>query len=146
VVYHFFIIVSFLGFLDATYLTIEHYRGNIPPCTIAGCEIVLTSGYAKIVGIPVALLGSLYYLTILILSVAYLDLKKIAIIRFASYCTIAGFAASLYFVYLMLFVIKEICQYCLISATTSTILFILGLFIITKSSRSKAIFQNTNNQ
>jgi len=107
---------------------------------------VLTSGHAKIAGIPVALLGSLYYLTLLILSVAYLDIKKTAIIRFASYCTIVGFTASLYFVYLMLFVIKEICQYCLISAATSTILFILGLFIIIKSSKPKAIPQNTNNQ
>lgn len=128
-----FLAVSALGFLDATYLTIEHYRSSIPPCTIQGCEIVLTSEYAKIAGIPVALLGSLYYLALLILSIAYLDSKKMAIIRFVSYCTIAGFTASFYFVYLMLFVIKEICQYCLVSATTSTLLFITGMYVIIKA-------------
>jgi len=140
-----FLIVSALGFLDATYLTIEHFRGSIPPCTIKGCEIVLTSEYAKIAGIPVALLGSLYYLTLLILSVAYLDSKKDSIIRLASYFTIAGLAASLYFVYLMFFVIEEICQYCLVSATTSTLLFITGMYVITKIHHQSSDVKIKNN-
>ncbi len=128
-----FLTVAALGFFDATYLTIEHYRGSIPPCTIKGCEIVLTSEHAEIAGIPVALLGALYYLALLILSIAYLDSKKKTTIQLASYFTIAGFIASLYFVYLMLFVIKEICQYCLVSATTSTLLFIAGMYIVIKT-------------
>lgn len=128
-----FLVVSFLGFLDATYLTVQHYLGVIPPCAIQGCEIVLTSAQSKIVGIPVALLGALYYLTLLILSIAYLDSKKASIIRFASYCTTVGLAASAYFVYLQLFVLKEMCQYCMVSAGTSTILFLLGLYILAKT-------------
>ena len=127
-----FLAVSAIGFLDAAYLTVEHYRGDIPPCTILGCEIVLTSAQSRIAGIPVALLGSLYYLTLLILSFAYLDSKKRPIIRFASYCTVVGLIASIYFVYLQLFVIREICQYCMASAGTSTILFALGIYILIK--------------
>lgn len=134
-----FLVVSAIGFLDATYLTIEHYRGGIPPCTTAGCEIVLTSAQSEIAGVPVALLGSLYYLTLLVLSIAYLDSKKTAIIQFASYCTTAGFVASLYFVYLQLFVIKHICQYCMVSASTSTILFILGVYVIIKMRRGSTM-------
>jgi uncharacterized membrane protein len=86
----------------------------------------------------------MYYLLLFLLAVLALDLK-LEIIRIAAYLTPIGFFASLYFVYLQLFVIKEVCSYCMISAATSTILFILGLFIIIKSSKSKAIFQNTNN-
>lgn len=127
-----FLAVSALGFLDATYLTIEHYRGNIPPCTIQGCEIVLTSAQSKIAGIPVALLGSLYYLTLLILSIAYLDNKNESLIKIASKFTSLGFVASLYFVYLQFFVIKEICQYCMVSAGASTLLFIIGMYILVK--------------
>src|SRR3989344_3155909 len=88
---------------------------------------------AAIIFLAVSALGFLYYLTLLILSIAYLDSKKNATIRLASYFTIAGFTASLYFVYLMLFVIKEICQYCLVSATTSTLLFIAGMYLIIKT-------------
>ena len=128
-----FLIAGALGFLDATYLTVEHYRGDIPPCTIAGCEIVLTSGQSKILGVPVALLGALYYLTLLILAIAYLDRKNNLLIRLAAYGTIVGFALSGYFVYLQLFVLNAICQYCMISAGTSTVLFIIGMFILSQT-------------
>jgi len=50
-----FLAVSAVGFLDATYLTVEHYRVGIPPCAILGCEIVLTSAQSRIAGVPVAL-------------------------------------------------------------------------------------------
>jgi uncharacterized membrane protein len=138
--------VSFLGFLDATYLTAQHYLGTIPPCVITtGCETVLTSEHSVIFGIPTALLGSFYYLLLFLLAVFSLDMKR-GIIRFAAFLTPIGFLASLYFVYLQLFVIKEICSYCVVSAAASTILFVLGLFIIINLLRSKASFQNINNQ
>ncbi|MDO8509867.1 MAG: vitamin K epoxide reductase family protein [bacterium] len=133
-----FLIVSAIGFFDATYLTVEHYRGSVPPCSIAGCEVVLVSQYSVVAGVPVALLGAFYYLMILVLSIAYLDNKKEIIIYLAAYSTFAGFIASIYFVYLQIFVIGHICQYCMVSATTSTILFIFGMYVIfKKENRSK---------
>ncbi len=140
-----FIVVSFLGFLDATYLTAQHYLGTIPPCVITtGCETVLTSEHSVIFGIPTALIGTVYYLLLFFLAIFSLDMKR-EVIRLAAFFAPIGFLASLYFVYLQLFVIKEICSYCIVSATTSTILFILGLFIIIKLSRSTTIHQNINN-
>jgi uncharacterized membrane protein len=134
-----FAIVSFLGFLDATYLTAEHYLGAIPPCVITtGCKTVLTSKYSVIFGIPTALFGAMYYLLLFLLAVLSIDIKP-EIIRFAAYLTPIGLLVSSWFVYLQLFVIKEICSYCIVSATTSTILFILGLFIIIKSLKSKVV-------
>ena len=125
-----FLIVSFVGFLDATYLTIEHYRGVIPPCTIlAGCGNVTTSKFALIAGVPVALLGAIYYLSIFILSVLYLDCKKKSFLQLTAKLTIIGFLASAYFVYLQLFVIGYICLYCMFSAATSTLLFINGYIV-----------------
>src|SRR5260221_7580327 len=60
------IILSFLGSLDAAYLTIIHYKNIIPPCSIAhGCETVLTSQYATIGPVPIALLGVFFYLSCL---------------------------------------------------------------------------------
>jgi uncharacterized membrane protein len=60
------IVVSFLGFLDATYLAAKHYLGAPIACSIfEGCEKVTTSQYAAVFNIPVALLGALYYLLFL---------------------------------------------------------------------------------
>lgn len=123
-----FIVLSAIGFLDATYLTVEHYGGNVPPCSIAGCEVVLKSGQSAIAGIPVAVLGSIYYLVILILSIVFLESGKMAILRFASSLTVIGIIASAYFVYLQFFVIGQICQYCMVSAGTSTGLFGAGIY------------------
>lgn len=133
-----FLAASAAGFADATYLTVKHYRGGVPPCTIHGCEVVLTSAQSEIAGVPVALLGVLYYATILLLSLAYIISKKEAVIRHAAYFTPAGFLASAYFVYLQLFVINAICLYCMASATTSTILFILGAYVVIKARRQAA--------
>jgi uncharacterized membrane protein len=126
-----FIVVSLLGFLDATYLTVKHYLGTPIECSIfEGCEKVTASPYATVAGIPVALLGAIYYLAIFLLTVAYLDTKREAIMSFAARLTPIGFLASLWFVYLQLFVIKAICPYCVISAATSAILFILGILVV----------------
>lgn len=128
----FLFVVAALGFADATYLTIEHYNNRIPPCTTDGCEIVLTSVYATIAGVPVALLGAVYYLAILVLLVTYLDSKNEKFVRWALSLTVIGFLASLYLFYLQAFVIKAFCQYCLVSAGTSTALFIAALVIFKK--------------
>lgn len=124
------IIVSFIGFLDASYLTVAHYGGIDLTCTILkGCEEVTTSEYSVIFGVPLALLGVFYYLTVLLLSLIYFDTKNRFILKIIPPLTVAGLFASAWFVYLQLFVIKAICEYCMISAATSTTLFIFGIFI-----------------
>ncbi|MCR4322736.1 MAG: vitamin K epoxide reductase family protein [Candidatus Azambacteria bacterium] len=133
-----FCVVSAIGLLDAAYLTAKHYQGGIPPCTIHGCETVLTSAQSEVAGIPIALFGALYYGMILLLSFTYILRKKELFMRCVAYLTPAGFIASAYFVYLQLFVIKAICIYCMASATTSTILFILGIYVIIKTRRPSA--------
>lgn len=123
-----FIIISFLGFLDATFLTAEHYLGPLLGCPIfGGCDEVLISPYSAVGGIPVALFGAIYYLAIFILSIAYFDTRRAKILRFVTNLTPLGFIASLWFLYLQLFVIKALCFYCIISLITSTLLFVLGL-------------------
>lgn len=130
-----FVIIGFLGFLDATFLTAEHYLSSFLNCPLFGsCEKVTMSPYAVVSGIPVALFGSIYYLAIFILSIAYFDTGRARILRFAADLTLLGLIASLWFLYLQLFVIKALCFYCLISALTSTLLFILGLFMRSRLS------------
>lgn len=125
-----------LGFLDASYLTIEHFLNRVPPCTLVhGCELVTTSSYSMIFGIPTALFGAFYYLLIILALVYYLDTKQLKVLRAAAAVTVVGFAFSLYLVYLQLFVLNAICLYCMVSALSSTILFILGMVVL-KSHRT----------
>ncbi|MDP3901661.1 MAG: vitamin K epoxide reductase family protein [bacterium] len=134
-----FIVFSFLGFLDATFLTIQHYQQGIAPCYVfTGCDEVLYSEYSTIIGVPVALLGAIYYLFILITSIFYFDTGRSFALKIMAYVPILGFLASLGFVYLQLFVIQAICFYCMLSATLSTLLFILGILFMLKLKRVEA--------
>ncbi len=125
-----FIVIGFLGFLDATFLTAEHYLGPLLGCPIfGGCDKVLISPYSAVGGIPVALFGAIYYLAVFILGIAYFDTGRTRILKLAAGLTPLGLIASLWFLYLQLFVIKALCFYCLLSLVTSTLLFILGLVL-----------------
>lgn len=126
-----FLIVSFLGFLDASYLAAKYYSGEPITCSLLeGCEQVTTSQYAAIFGVPVALLGAVYYLFIFLAAIYYFDSKNERVFYKVAPIIAAAFLATLYFVYLQLFVINAICIYCMFSALTSTILFGLGIIAL----------------
>ncbi len=136
----FLLVIALLGFADATYLTVEHFRGVIPPCTvISGCETVLTSSYSEIAGIPVSLAGSVYYLLILIGVFSYLEGQREKVLRYTLAATVLGFLASLYFVFLQVFVIKAYCMYCMGSVITSTILFVTAMVVFSKYRKTDTL-------
>lgn len=120
-------LISLLGFFDASYLAAKHYLGGPIPCAILdGCETVTTSKYSAVSGVPVALIGAVYYLIILVLAISYWESKKDNRLFLISVLTTAGFLASLWFVYLQVFVLKSLCLYCLFSAFASTALFTIS--------------------
>lgn len=129
-----FLVLGLLGFLDASYLTANHYLGTALRCYIlAGCDIVTTSKYSMILGIPVSLLGAIYYLLVFVLSIAYLDTKKKNLLVYIFYSSCLGFLMSLVFVFIQIFIIKALCLYCMLSALNSTLLFLLGLLFSKKN-------------
>lgn len=124
------LLTSLAGFIDATFLTIKYYQHETPPCSLLkGCEVVTTSAYADIFGIPIALLGSIYYLTVFLLVFGYFDLRKESFLKIISALTALGFLISLCLVGIQLFVLRAICLYCMFSALTSTVLFMLSLLL-----------------
>jgi uncharacterized membrane protein len=135
-----FICLSFVGFLDAAYLTVEHYTQGILPCYVfKGCEKVTTSQYSTLAGVPISLFGAIYYLTIFISGILFLDTKSQKWLSVLGYLPILGFLASLGLIYLQLFVIKAICLYCVISAISSTTLFIMGLYLLRLKKSEKTL-------
>ena len=124
------LIVSFLGFLDASYLTIEHYRNVVPPCTLtSGCETVLTSSYAVMLGVPTSLWGALFYVIVFLLTLSYRNAPNRKRTLLLLEIVTIGFLASLMFLYLQIYVLKSLCIYCLGSLGTSTLLFVAGLLL-----------------
>jgi uncharacterized membrane protein len=129
--------VALVGFVDALYLTIEHFMGKIPPCSVTGgCEAVLTSQYASVLGIPVSLAGAVFYIFVLASVLIYLEARQQFPLKLSVCMSALGFLASLWFVFLQVFIIKSFCAYCLVSAVTSTAIFILFVFLVKSSSSS----------
>lgn len=119
--------LGLLGFSDATYLTVKHYTGGTIPCTIThGCDTVTSSAYSAIAGVPVALFGALFYLSAILLAIAYWQTQQRGLLRIFLVLSSVAFLASLGFVYLQAFVIHAWCQYCLLSALTSTLLCVVA--------------------
>lgn len=127
------LVIGIIGFADATYLTVEHFRGGIPPCGVAGCEEVLTSEYAVVAGLPVALLGAVYYAIMAILALLFLDTKRELFLRIATFFSIAGLLSSLWFVFVQAFLLNAYCLYCLFSALTSFVLFGIAVAVWKRS-------------
>lgn len=136
-----FLLTAFIGFTDAAYLTAKHYAGVIPPCSLVnGCETVLTSPYATIAwNIPIALVGAVYYVTLFIGGMLYLDMKNARVLKAAAYFTTVGFLTSVILIILQIFIIKALCLYCIASAATSTLLFVLGIAILQKLKQTDSI-------
>lgn len=127
------IVLPIIGLIDASYLTYQHFSPYPIPCSsLSNCEIVTTSIYSQIAGVPVALFGVLFYLTSFVLSVLIYKRKKKVYIGLLLLFSSFAFLASVGFVYIQLFVLRQICEYCMLSAVVSTLIFISSLFISRK--------------
>src|SRR5918999_472281 len=120
-------LLSLLGLADALYLTVEHVTGQSVRCTIiSGCSEVLSSRYAVIAGIPLAVIGAIAYFTVFSLATLAAFGYRIAGTLLTP-LVIAMFFVSLWLIYLQAFVIREFCQYCLLSAAITVALLVTAL-------------------
>jgi len=123
-------VICVIGIGIAGYLTYVHYAGLKVLClSSGGCETVQASSYAKLDGIPVAVLGLAGYVCILGSLAVRTELGRI--IGFA--VALIGFLFSMYLTYREIFTIKAICQWCVSSAVLMTILAVLTTIRIVRS-------------
>ena len=119
-------VLTVLGLGIAAYLTYVHYAGIKPVCSAGGsCEKVQTSVYSLLLGVPVALLGLITYVSLLALLVA----PETENTRFAAMAiTCVGFAFSAYLSYRELYSIHAICEWCASSAVILTVMTPLSIW------------------
>jgi uncharacterized membrane protein len=111
------IIFALIGISFSLYLFLN--KPNSTFCSLGGCDNVLNSKFSKTLGIDNSLLGIFYFLIILIFNF----INKEKILKFLS---ILGAFFALYFIFIMLFVLKEVCYNCLIIDFSAIIIFVLN--------------------
>ncbi len=128
-------VVAVIGIGIATYLTYVHYAGLKVLClSSGGCETVQSSKYAKVDGVPVAVLGLVGYIGILGSLALRGDTGRAAGFGLA----LIGFLFSLYLTYREGFSIHAWCQWCVSSAFLMTVLVILTAVRVARDVRPPA--------
>lgn len=128
-------VLALLGLGMATYLAyveITHVEAVCGP--VGECNIVQSSPYAQILGIPIAVLGIINYLAIITLWVAHSFLRShwanLAALGLSA-LTFFGTLFSIYLTGLEIFVIRAVCAWCLSSALITAALMLLVVMPIT---------------
>ncbi len=105
--------VALAGLGIAGYLTAVHYAGGEPVCAIShGCATVQQSDYAALAGVPVAVLGLLGYVAILVALARDGEAWRTA----AALLSLAGVGFSAWLTYVEVGVLRAICVWCVGSA------------------------------
>jgi uncharacterized membrane protein len=136
--------VAILGALNTAYLTASKLFGGETACPTSGCQQVLSSAYAEVFGLPLALFGLLAYLSMAAFALAPLlvnpDRNKQLrtnleswtwLLLFAGATAMLVFSAYLMYIMFSQFVAQYgaggICYYCVASAVFALTLFVLTL-------------------
>jgi uncharacterized membrane protein len=128
-------VLCLIGIGIGGYLTYVHYEGLKVLCVSSGgCETVQSSRYAKLDGVPVAVLGLAGYIAILLALAIRGDSGRAAGFGLA----LIGFLFSMYLTYRELFTIHAICQWCVGSAVLMTALAILTGIRVVYGERPRA--------
>jgi uncharacterized membrane protein len=126
-------VLCLAGLAASAYLTIEHYSSSpsyaCPTTASIDCIKVTTSSYSELFGIPVALLGLLFFLglTPLCLPVAW-RMTSVWPARLRLTSITLGVAFVVYLVWAELFRIEAICLWCTgVHAVTLALFFVVVL-------------------
>jgi len=125
------VLLALVGLLVATYLWLYKIGviGELQ-CGTGGCEVVQTSRYADLLGIPVAFYGVAGYAVLFVLGLAGLQPARAGDRRLAvlvAALATGGFAFTLYLTSLELLVLHAICRWCIASAAIMTAIWVLAL-------------------
>ena len=100
-----------LGILDGIYLTIVHYIPAALKCptvgTVVNCDRVLTSAFSNVFGIPLAVLGLVWFIAGLIILFKY---RKTVVVNIWSLVGLGGVLYS----FTSQAILGTVCVYCLI--------------------------------
>ncbi len=126
-----FLAVAVVGWSAAFFLTTVHLWALPLPDGVQpqGSMEVVTSSWAYIGPIPLALVGAGYYVAMMTLGALWLTTKDPRLEQVMLPVTVIGLLSSVGLVYLQLGPIGAICPFCMVSATATATLFSLEVVI-----------------
>ncbi|MBD2774676.1 vitamin K epoxide reductase family protein [Iningainema tapete] len=130
--------IAACGALTTAYLTVVKFTQGTAACPTQSCDIVLSSPYATVAGLPLALFGCLAYTGMAGFALAPLAVDsaqnkntRTKLENWTWLLLLAGAIAmsvfSGYLMYLLFFQIKTLCIYCIASAIFSVSLLVLTI-------------------
>jgi uncharacterized membrane protein len=126
--------LSVVGLGLAGYLTYEHYTSSASLSCPAGggivdCLKVTTSQYSKIGGVPVALLGLVFFVVMVPLQTRPAWASPSPVLRTARVVwSVVGVGTAVWLVYTELFKLHAVCLWCTFVHIVSLLLFIVTAF------------------
>lgn len=126
-------ILSILGVIDAFYLSLVKLTHTEVYCGgSTSCDIVNSSSYSMIMGIPIAFLGLGAYIILIV--ILFLEKRNVILREKNIYLNfgicLIGFLYSIYLTFVEFFILHAICPYCLASAVIMLLLFTLSVLRI----------------
>ncbi len=115
-------VVSVAGLGVAGYLVTVRLEGDAPTCIVGGgCKTVQESEYSELAGIPVAVLGLVAYVALLVAACLPGPPGR----ALGLFTALVSFGFSAWLTFAELFIIEAICAWCVTSAVLVTLALIL---------------------
>lgn len=121
------LVLAVVGLGLSAYLTYVHYNIDALVCSGGGCELVQTSQYSEMFGIPIAIFGLLMFLT-LIGAIVLREMRPETSDLVSTAILMILLTAVLYWAYLTwleLNVIHAICQWCVMTSGATVLMLIV---------------------
>lgn len=135
------LIVALIGLAISVYLTVEHFTSPAllacPEGAVINCAKVTSSQWSVILGIPVAVLGLVYFaaMTALLTPAAW-NRRALNPVRLAGVA--AGVGMALYLIWVELFRVDAICLWCTAVHVCTVVLFTSVLWRTTNRDSAPA--------
>ena len=121
---------AYAGFVISLYLTFVHYRGYVSPCYVVhGCEEVQTSKYSVILGVPLALVGTVFFALMFYLGIGLLTGSRLLVVRSYKVLAFAGALAIIPLFLLQAIVLKAFCTYCVATEVIMLVLWVASFLL-----------------
>jgi uncharacterized membrane protein len=123
---------AYAGFVISLYLTFVHYRGYVSPCyVVKGCEAVQTSKYSVILGVPLALIGTVFFALMFYLAIGLLTSSRVQVFRAYKVLAFVGALAIIPLFLLQAIVLKAFCTYCVATEVIMLVLWVASFLLAT---------------
>ena len=137
-----FLILSLIGLGDTSYLFAKYLQGVDGVCLFTqGCDAVLGSSYAVVLGVPMSFWGLVFYFLVFASSVFFIYSRLNLALYLLFALSSIGLLVSVFLFYLQAFVIESFCEFCILSAVTSCLLFATSVVVFLRNRDSSFYYE-----